>query len=246
MNPYVNGAEQLPIKLQGNIPLVKNALYIARRHYEKFMPERIHIATEGSMGIAMRQFCRENKINYNTSYHTSLAEYGWVLYGIHKFLTWFYVRWFHRCSSKVLVTTKSIAKQLALKNSVVWGRGVDAELFNPTTRQRIPHERTIITVGRVGKDKNLDDFCKISGYKKIVVGDEPYLKTLKSKYKDVEFTGYIPRIVQHGITGFLGDNIDENIELAFDNLDEISHNALKYAKSQNWQPIADQFVSHLA
>ncbi len=67
-----------------------------------------------------------------------------------------------------------MAKQLAVRNSVVWGRGVDTDLFHPSGKNR--SGKKIITVGRVSKDKNLDDFCKISGYNKILVGDGSYLK----------------------------------------------------------------------
>lgn len=292
LNPYVEGSEHLPVKLQGNIPIMANASHIVNRYYDEYMPDKVHIATEGSLGLAMRQYCRKNEINYNTSYHTRLADYGWVLYGVPTFLTWLYVRWFHRCSRKVLVTTKSIAKQLGLRNCIVWGRGVDTNLFKPSGIEKMPHGKTIITVGRVSKDKNLDDFCKIRGYRKILVGDGPYLSTLKSKYPDVEFTGYIPHgelkdkyneadvfvfpskfdtfglvileamacglpvvaydvpspndIIQDGVTGYLGDSLDDNIERAFDNLKGLSANAVEYAESQSWKSIADQFVNHLS
>jgi glycosyltransferase involved in cell wall biosynthesis len=75
----------------------------------------------------------------------------------------------------VLVTTNSVAKQLAVRNSVVWGRGVDTDLFHPSGKNR-SGKKTIITVGRVSKDKNLDDFSKIRGYNKILIGDGSYLK----------------------------------------------------------------------
>lgn len=292
LNPYVEGSEHLPLKLQGNIPILSNASYVVEKYFNEIKPDRIHIATEGSLGLAMRQYCRKNKINYNTSYHTRLADYGWVLYGVPTFLTWLYVRWFHGCSRKVLVTTKSIAKQVGLRNCIVWGRGVDTNLFRPDIKQQKPEEKTIITVGRVSKDKNLDDFCKIPGYRKILVGDGPYLGTLKMKYPDVRFTGYIPHndlrniynkanvfvfpskfdtfglvileamacglpvvaydvpspndIVEDGVTGYLGESLEENVEKAFHNLDSLSDNALQYAESQSWNSIAEQFVSHLA
>lgn len=292
LNPYVEGAEHLPLKLQGNIPILKNASYIVEKYFNKLKPDRVHIATEGSLGLAMRQYCRKNKMNYNTSYHTRLADYGWILYGVPAFLTWLYVRWFHKCSGKVLVTTKSIAKQVGLNNCIVWGRGVDTDLFSPDGKQKKPEEKTIITVGRVSKDKNLDDFCKIPGYRKILAGDGPYLSTLELKYPDVQFTGYIPHnelkniynrahvfvfpskfdtfglvileamacglpvvaydvpspsdIVEDGVTGYLGESLEENLEKAFRNLDALSGNALQYAESKSWNSIADQFISHLA
>jgi glycosyltransferase involved in cell wall biosynthesis len=52
-------------------------------------------------------------------------------------------------------------------------------------------------------------------------------------------------IIQDGVTGILGDNLEENIARAFDNLDYLSSNALKYARFQSWNSIAEQFVRHL-
>jgi len=290
LNPYLEGSEHI-FKIQGNIPIIKNANHIAEKIFDEFEPDKVHIATEGSLGLATRQYCRRNKIPYNTSYHTRLAEYGWVLYGVPRVFTWIYIRWFHKYSKKVLVTTKSVAKQLAVRNSIVWGRGVDTDLFHPSGEKNRSGKKTIITVGRVSKDKNLDDFCKIKGYNKILVGDGPYLKTLKSNYPDVEFAGFVPHkdlvglynradvfvfpsvfdtfglvileamacglpvaaydvpspsdIVQNGITGFLGDSLEQNIEKSYERLNELSDNARHYAESQSWNSIAEQFVAHL-
>ncbi len=195
------------------------------------------------------------------------------------------------CSRKVLVTTRSITRQLGLSNCMVWGRGVDTGLFYPESGAKPHGEKTIITVGRVSKDKNLDDFCRIRGYRKILVGGGPYLNTLRAKYPDVEFTGPVPHgelrhmyaradvfvfpsrldtfglvileamacglpvaaydvpspsdIVKHGVTGYLGDNLEENVENAFENLGGVSAGALDYARTQSWESIAEQFVNLL-
>jgi glycosyltransferase involved in cell wall biosynthesis len=291
LNPYVEGSETLPILIH-NIPVVTNAADLADRYLGACLPDRVHIATEGPLGFAVRQLCRKNRISYNTSYHTRIADYGWLLYKVPAFMTWAYIRWFHMCSRKVLVTTRSITRELGLSNCMVWGRGVDAELFYPEPETKPRGERTIITVGRVSRDKNLDDFCRIRGYKKILVGGGPYLAALRAKYPDVEFTGLVPHgelrrmyaradvfvfpsrldtfglvileamacglpvaaydvpspsdIVRNGATGYLGDNLEENIENAFGNLDYVSAGALAYARSQSWDSIAEQFVNHLA
>ena len=291
LHPYIEGAQKL-FTIYYDIPFVKNSSNLAREYFEKFNPDKIHIATEGSLGLAMRQYCLNSGISYNTSYHTRLDEYGWIYYRIPRFVTKIYIRWFHKYSRKVLVTTKSLAKKLGLRNSTVWARGVNTELFNSDgDRKKGASQKTIICVGRVSKDKNLDDFCKIPGYRKILVGDGPYLKTLKLKYPDVFFTGHVPHdelklwyneadlfvfpskfdtfglvileamacglpvaaydvpspkdIIQDGVTGILGDNLEENIARAFDNLDYLSSNALKYARSQSWDSIAEQFLRHL-
>ncbi|MGQ0793864.1 MAG: glycosyltransferase [Deltaproteobacteria bacterium] len=289
VHPNVEGAEHL-FTFYYDIPFVKNPLQVVRKYYAKFKPDRVHIATEGSLGLAMRQFCVGNRIGCNTSYHTRLDDYGWIHYGVPKFITKRYLKWFHGYSRKVLVTTRSIAKILGLKNSTVWGRGVDTALFKREPEVCSP-EKTIIFVGRVSRDKNLDDFCQIPGLRKILVGDGPYLRTLKSRYPDVEFAGYVPNsqlrrwyakaqvfvfpsrsdtfglvmleamacglpvaaydvpspsdIVQTGVTGILGDDLAQSVERAFADLDNLSENAVRYAESQSWQSIADQFVAHL-
>lgn len=291
LHPNVEGAKRL-FTFYYDIPFVKNPFYVASKYFEKFNPDKVHIATEGSLGLAMRQYCVNNHISFNTSYHTRLDEYGWVHYRIPRLITKHYIRWFHRYSRKVLVTTKSIAGKLGLTNCTIWGRGVDTELFNAGGfKQKHVTTKSIIYVGRVSKDKNLDDFCRISGYRKILVGDGPYLKTLKWKYSDVLFAGYVPHdqlkywyrkadvfvfpskfdtfglvileamacglpvvaynvpspndIVQNGVTGILGDNLEENIAQAFADLDNLSSNAVKYAQAQSWQSVAEQFLEHL-
>jgi len=47
-------------------------------------------------------------------------------------------------------------------------------------------------VGRVSKEKNIEDFCELDilHSTKVVVGDGPYRETLQKKYNDVEFVGY--------------------------------------------------------
>lgn len=190
LHPYVDGAKAL-FNLYYNIPILKNPYEVVKTYFEREKPERVHIATEGSLGIAARYYCIKYNIKFNTSYHTQLADYGWVLYRVPRIITQTFVNWFHSAGRRVLVTTKSVAKQLNFTNSVVWGRGVDTSLFKPTGGSGNRKSDTIIFVGRASKDKNLDEFCSITGFKKIVVGDGPYLGTLKHKYKDVQYAGFI-------------------------------------------------------
>lgn len=87
-----------------------------------------------------------------------------------------------------MVPTQSIANDLKYPNTVILTRAVDCNLFKSGEKKL---HNTIICVSRVSKEKGLDDFCQIQGWKKILVGDGPYLKQLKKKYKDVEFMGKI-------------------------------------------------------
>ena len=53
-------------------------------------------------------------------------------------------------------------------------------------------------------------------------------------------------IVQNGITGFVGDSLEENIEKSYEKLHELSDNARHYPESQSWKSIAEQFIAHFS
>ena len=156
-------------------------------------PDYIHIATEGPLGLAARLWCNKNKLKYNTSYHTKFPEFIKEMYRIPECITYAYVRWFHKDSEKVLTTTQTMVNELienGFKQIVVpWTRGVDRNIFKSEYRQE-HSEPVLLSVGRISKEKNLDVFCSLPlPYKKIVVGDGPYLEDLIQKYPDVEFVG---------------------------------------------------------
>ncbi len=166
-------------------------------------PDSIHVAVEGPLGIAAKRYLDKTKTPYTTAFHTRFPEYvnerfSFVsvkfLYGL--------MRWFHGKSKAVMVTTKSMKKDLDaydIKNMIVWGRGVDTDKYQPlpereeSTGQEVTYnkEPIFINVGRVAVEKNIEAFLKLdlSG-KKVVVGDGPSRKSLEKKYPDVEFLGY--------------------------------------------------------
>jgi glycosyltransferase involved in cell wall biosynthesis len=163
---------------------------------EEISPNHIHIATEGCIGLRVRQYCDANGIRYNTAYHTKFPEGLAKLFGIPESLTWKFVRWFHKHSGKVLTTTETMVKDLQShgfgKEVISWTRGVDREIFNTTHRQDNNNEKYLLCVSRVSKEKNLEEFFKLDypGYRKIMVGDGPMLETYKKQYPDVIFTGF--------------------------------------------------------
>jgi len=77
-------------------------------------------------------------------------------------------------------------------NIISWTRGVDRSVFKSSLR--IPASSAtpiLLYVGRVSKEKNIDDFCKLDFHEadKIVVGDGPYRKELENRYPNVIFVG---------------------------------------------------------
>ena len=161
-------------------------------------PAYIHIATEGPVGLFARWWCERNHIPYNTSYHTDFAKFLKKMYGMPESWTWWYLRWFHKNSHRVLVTTESIRQELVARgfqNLRVWTRGVDRTVFNGSHRGETRAGRPILlSVGRVSVEKGLDDFCRleIPGATKIVVGDGPYRRDLERRYPEIHFVGTKP------------------------------------------------------
>ena len=162
---------------------------------EEIRPDHIHIATEGPIGLRVRQYLDKHGHRYNTAYHTRFPEGLRKLFGIPEAITWPLVRWFHKHSGKVLTTTTSMVQELQAHGFdgeiVSWTRGVDRAIFYPIAHEH--HEQPILVcVSRVSKEKNLEDFFRMQypGARKIMVGDGPMREEYQQQYPDVEFVGY--------------------------------------------------------
>jgi glycosyltransferase involved in cell wall biosynthesis len=168
---------------------------------QAFDPDAVHIATEGPLGFAARWYCKVDRRNipHNTSYHTKFPEYLNTYWGIPVDWGYWLVRWFHKFSTRVLVTNETMLQELSARDFhrlAVWNRGVDRSLFTPSRRRAVctATKPLMLCVSRASKEKGLDDFCRLElPGTKMLVGDGPYLAELKSRYPDVMFVGY-----QHG------------------------------------------------
>lgn len=169
-----------------------------RKLLKFYNPQHIHIATEGPLGLAARMYCKHNKIKFTTSFHTKFAEFIKARIPIFPLgLGYSYLKWFHSASSRVLVTTNCMKEELearGFKDMVIWTRGVNRTVFKPSNRKR--DGLTLLYVGRVSHEKNIEEFCKLNPLdfnfnemSLIVVGDGPVRKELERKYPNVEFVG---------------------------------------------------------
>jgi glycosyltransferase involved in cell wall biosynthesis len=162
---------------------------------EEIRPDYIHVATEGPLGLWARAYLSLAGIRHNTAYHTKFPEGLKKLFGIPEFVTWRFVRWFHKHSGRVLTTTDSMVTELQAHGFdgevISWTRGVDRDIFHPAHRVQTT-SRYLLCVSRVSKEKNLEAFFEMDfpGYLKIMVGDGPMLETYKKQYPDVHFTGF--------------------------------------------------------
>jgi glycosyltransferase involved in cell wall biosynthesis len=162
---------------------------------EEINPDHIHIATEGPVGLRVRQYLDKHNYRYNTAYHTKFPEGIRKLFGIPESVTWPLVRWFHKHSGKVLTTTDTMVKELrdhGFEGDVIpWTRGVDRDIFKPSIKLPYPKFK-LVCVSRVSKEKNLEDFFELDypGAEKIMVGGGPMLEEYKERYPEVNFVGY--------------------------------------------------------
>ena len=156
-------------------------------------PDFIHIATEGPVGFFARWWCERNNIPYNTSYHTDFPEFLKTMYRVPKSLTYWYLRWFHKNSQRVLVTTKTIEADLAshgFERMVVWTRGVNRDL-EPSRKRCKRTKPMLLNVGRVSAEKGLAELSKLQDdYTLVIVGDGPFMKQARALLPNAKFVGY--------------------------------------------------------
>ncbi len=161
-----------------------------QRHAADF----VHIATEGTIGIAARTYCRNSRLPFTTSYHTRFPEYLSARLPVPTEAGYAAQRWFHGGGAGMMVATPSLARDLAargFRRILPWTRGVDLDRFHPCRRRLDLGARPVMLyVGRVAIEKNLEEFLAIERPgSKIVVGDGPELARLSVRYPDCQFTG---------------------------------------------------------
>lgn len=172
------------------------------RIIDLFEPDFVHVFTEGPLGLSARRACINRDLKFTTGYHTKFPEILKKWYFIPEFITKSYLKWFHSKSEKIMVPTNGaknelykLDKNFKIKNNIlVWGRGVDSNIFYANSEKNNYSKlvsKNLICVSRVSPEKNLDDFCMLSnfGYNCTLVGDGSSLSYLKNTYKNVKFCG---------------------------------------------------------
>ncbi len=164
------------------------------RKIEAIKPDAIHIATEGTIGHAVRRYCIRRGIAFTTSFHTRLPEYVSARAPIPETWVWRWLRRFHGRAERVMVSTQSLISELSgrgFRNPVLWPRGVDGDIFAPRAALPLDLPRPIfLTVGRVAVEKNIEAFLSLDlPGTKVVVGDGPMRAELEQRFPGVVFLG---------------------------------------------------------
>jgi glycosyltransferase involved in cell wall biosynthesis len=168
-----------------------------KRLLNEFDPQAIHLPTEGPLGLAGRKYCMRKKLPFTSSFHTHFSKYLKMYYHLPEWPPMRFMRWFHHGAVRTLVPTASVRDELqshGFEHMVIWGRGIDTDLFHPNADGNINLQRPILlNVGRVAREKNIAAFCQLgTPGTKVVVGDGPQLKKLRKQFPQTTFTGYLP------------------------------------------------------
>ncbi|WP_343349860.1 glycosyltransferase family 4 protein [Pseudomonas sediminis] len=184
----------VPCPTYPEIPLVWD-LWRVGAAIRNFRPDCVHLATEGPLGWAARRWLVKRGLAFSTAIHTRFPEYvstrwPWIA------PRWGYafLRFFHRPSQAVLVTTERLREEFAgwaLQRLQLWRKGVDTRLFRPDETRLRPVRPVFLYVGRIAPEKNLQAFLNLDlpGEKR-VVGDGPQREALQQQYPLVRFLGY--------------------------------------------------------
>lgn len=159
--------------------------------------DSIHIATEGPLGWAARNYCVRHGIPFTTAYHTQFPDYLARRTGLPPSLFWPIIRKFHRPAARIMVATKTVRDELrgqGLDRLHHWSRGVDTRTFHPDHAPLdlfLELARPIqLYVGRVAVEKNLEAFLgNDHPGTKVVVGDGPAMAKLQASFPSAIFLG---------------------------------------------------------
>ena len=190
----------IPLITYSEIRLALGAREDVEDRFLEFEPDAVHIATEGTLGWDARAICLKHKFPFTTSYHTQFPEYVTARFNwIPLWAGYRYMHAFHDKSGRVMVATPTMQDLLVahgFKNTALWSRGVDTELFHPSKRGvdggvfKDLARPIFAYVGRVSVEKNIEAFLALDlPGTKVVVGGGPALEELKEKYPQAVFTG---------------------------------------------------------
>lgn len=167
---------------------------VIAREFEAFRPEAVMVPTEGTIGLAARNYCARHKLAFTTAFMTRFPEYVKMRTGLPTDPIYRMMRWFHGKAARTLVATPSLKNELegrGFANLNFWGRGVDTELFRPRDKTALDLPRPIsMYMGRVAVEKNIGEFLNLSlPGTKVVIGDGPALERLQAEHPAVRFLG---------------------------------------------------------
>jgi glycosyltransferase involved in cell wall biosynthesis len=188
------GFSTLPLPTYPDIRVALATAADVGRRIKELGADHVHIATEGPIGWAARNYCLSRGRPFTTGYHTRFPEYIHARFGLPQDWSYAALRKFHAPSGRVMAPTPSIRDDLArrgFQRVVVWSRGVDHTRYRPQEGGAIDLPRPIfLYVGRVAVEKNLEAMLSLDlPGSKVVVGDGPARASLQRQFPNAHFLG---------------------------------------------------------
>lgn len=134
---------------------------------DQFMPDLVHVVTEGPLGLVGRRYALRRKRPLVTSYHTHFPRYCRE-YGLPSLepLAWKWIRWFHGPAVVTQTPGDEALTELrahGIGHAAIWGRGIDTDRFHHTKRSSAlrrligagDDDVLVLHVGRLAAEKNL-------------------------------------------------------------------------------------------
>ena len=162
----------IPAPTYPEIRLVPFAYWTLPKKIEAARADAIHIATEGPLGWAARNYCLRQKIPFSTSYHTRFPDY--LAKRVHPFLPFlvqpvrnvaaFLLHKFHAPAKVTMVSTSSLENELRAQGYTNkfhrFSRGVDMDIFKPGEKTCFSTLKRPVAlyVGRVAVEKDIEIF----------------------------------------------------------------------------------------
>ena len=189
------GRTSMPLPTYPEIRMTMFPQWSLEQEIAEFAPDAIHIATEGTLGFAVRSICLKYDIPFTTSFSTRFPEYVHARFRfVGEKKIYRLLRWFHAPANAVMVPTPTLMAELqaqGFKNLRLWSRGVDIERFRPVSEAVLPFSKPIwLYVGRIAVEKNIEAFLSLDlPGTKVLVGDGPARADLETRFPEAKFLG---------------------------------------------------------
>jgi glycosyltransferase involved in cell wall biosynthesis len=183
------------------------------RALRRFVPDLVHVATEGPLGFTARGWAVGRHVPLVTSFHTDFPRYAarylgpWAEPPVRR-----YCAWFHGPAAVTQTPSEETAAELragGIGPVMVWGRGVDAARFSPLRRSE--HRRIargaadreiVLHVGRLALEKDvavlIETFRRAHAHQGhralfIVAGDGPEAAAVRDALPFAVHQGFLDR-----------------------------------------------------
>lgn len=185
------------------------------RFLDAVSPDLLHVATEGPLGFAGRRYALRRRRPLVTSFHTDFPRYCRD-YGVGALepLVWRWLAWFHGPAAVTQTPgehTRDLLRSRGFGTVMVWGRGVDVQLFHPQHRSAAVRRRLnvrddqlmIIHVGRLAPEKNIPILLDAWEAAReslgdravfVIAGDGPMHALVRERAPWAAVTGFLRRV----------------------------------------------------